>query len=128
MKYDAAAVKNISLNALSASSRCWIPGSDAGNTEAVSDAKKRFSLTLIDPELDVVNIEPNFAEILGRTPGLHAVWYITKLGEQRVFFDESNDSFGVGWGPDKATGYYADLGFRTFDPLDAYLASSKSIP
>jgi hypothetical protein len=44
------------------------------------------------------------------------------MSSQRIFFDESANAFGVAWGPDDKSGDYIDLGFRTDDPIDAFLA------
>jgi hypothetical protein len=89
---------------------------------ALQNVHAEFEQSLIEPEEGVVEVEPHIAAILSVEAGPHAVWFVTAPSAQRLFFDERSEKFGVAWGPDSATGKHVDLGFRTGDPIDAYLA------
>jgi hypothetical protein len=103
------------------STRQWVPGRSADPT-AIQRAREDFDSSLISPVADSVEVDQPIAEVLNVEPGTRAVWFITKHATQRVFVDDSSGLFGVAWGPDAATGKYSDLGIRSDDPIDAFLA------
>ena len=103
------------------STRQWVSGK-GGDPLAIQKARLQFESCLIAPEVGVVEIEPHAATILNVGAGMRHVWFLTAQSTQRVFLDESIATFGVAWGPDSGTGNYVDLGFRTEDPMDAFLA------
>jgi hypothetical protein len=103
------------------SPRQWVPGHDA-DPNAIQQARKDFDSSLVPPVACFIEIEPDIAETLRVQSGSRAVWLITAHTTQRVFVDDSSGLFGVAWGPDAGTGRYVDLGIRTDDPIDAFLA------
>lgn len=121
MKRSPAEVRQVVLIAFQNSTRQWVPGQD-GDPDAIHKSRTRFIASLIAPEVGSVEVEPHVAPTLSLEPGAIPVWFVTGFGVQRVFLDERSDSFGCAWGPDSATGRYVDLGFRTIDPIDAFLA------
>lgn len=118
---DAKQVRKLVGDACATSRRTWVPETSCGG-ETIESARARFDATLIDPEKGWITVELHVAEILGVPAGRIPVWFLTVPGIQRVFFDERQRLFGVGWGPETTTGDYVDLGFRTDDPIDAFLA------
>jgi hypothetical protein len=114
-------VRRFVLAALARSTRQWVPGREA-DSSALQKVHAEFNSSLIEPTTDFIEVEPHVAEILNIESGSRQVWFVTEATTQRVFLDEPLDSFGVAWGPDAATGKYIDLGFRTEDPIDAFLA------
>jgi hypothetical protein len=121
MIHTAEEVEQIFAEAKGRSSRRWVPnGGD--NPTAINDAWVQFESSRIGPLVGEIEIEPHIAEMLNVDAGMHSVWFLTAPTKQRVFFDELTGNFGVAWGPDVVTGSYVDLGFRTGDPMDAFLA------
>lgn len=121
MTYTSEAVKQFVARAVLKSSRVWVPGHD-GDSSALETVHAKFAAASIQPEQGVVEVEPHLATVLNIEVGPHTVWFVTAPSTQRVFFEEPSSMFGVAWGPDSATGKYVDLGFRTGDPIDAFLA------
>lgn len=107
--------------AISQSTRQWVPGRGT-DAAAILQARKDFDSSLIHPVIDSIDVEPHIAGVLQVEPGGHPVWFITGPAAQRVFLDDHSGLFGVAWGPDAVTGRYVDLGIRTDDPIDAFLA------
>ena len=114
-------IRRIVADARAKSTRRWVPGKQA-DAVAIEQARVQFDSSLIPPEQGAVGVEPHIAQVLHIEHGDIRVWFLTGPQTQRVFFDERSNLFGVAWGPDSATGNYMDLGFRTDDPLDAFLA------
>lgn len=91
-------------------------------TTCSSEAKKEFENSRLPfPTPGTINIDPFHAKNLNLIAGERWVWFVTQGDPQSVFFDESSGLFGCCWGPDQATGGYADLGFRSQDPVEMYL-------
>lgn len=103
------------------STRVWVPGHDA-DPAAIQQARKEFDSSSISPVAGSIEVEPHIAGVLNVEAGSRVVWFITSCATQRVFVDDSSGLFGVAWGPDSTTGRYIDLGIRTDDPIDAFLA------
>jgi len=114
-------IRRIVADARAKSTRRWVPGKQA-DAVAIEQARVQFDSSLIPPEQGAVEVEPHIAQVLHIEHGEIRVWFLTGPQTQRVFFDERSSLFGVAWGPDSTTGNYMDLGFRTDDPLDAFLA------
>jgi hypothetical protein len=114
-------IRTVIVNALAKSTRKWVPGKQVDEM-AIEQVRNQFVSSLIPPEHGAVQVELHTAQILHIEPGAIQVWFLTSQETQRVFFEERSGLFGVAWGPDSATGNYVDLGFRTDDPLDAFLA------
>lgn len=114
-------VQRIVADARAKSTRSWVPGKQA-DIATIEQARGQFDLSLITPEQGTVEVEAHMAQILNIEHGALRVWFLTSPQTQRVFLDERRKLFGVAWGPDSATGKYLDLGFRTDDPIDAFLA------
>lgn len=114
-------VQRAVAEAFARSTRQWVPGSE-GDPLAVEKARADFQSSLIVPEEGTVEVEPHTASSLRLEAGQYRVWFVTKAARQRVFLDDNVGTFGVAWGPVCATGNYIDLGFRTDDPIDAFLA------
>lgn len=114
-------IRRVVAEARAKSTRRWVPGMQA-DIAAIEQARSQFDSSLIAPEQGTVEVEPHIAQILNIEQGAIRVWFLTGPQTQRVFFDERPSLFGVAWGPDSVTGKYVDLGFRTDDPLDAFLA------
>jgi hypothetical protein len=121
MGYSISDVEKIVSAARASSSRQWVPGAD-GDPRAIQKACADFDLSRVAPEAGFVLVEEHLAPVLGTSAGPHRVWFITGLASQRVFLDEETGKFGLAWGPDSVTGNYVDLGFRTDDLIDAFLA------
>ena len=107
--------------ALAASTRGWVPGGE-GDPLALRKVHERFKEARFFPEPNSVTIEWTLEHVGGSCGSILPVWFITSGQPQRVFYDERTSLFGVAWGPDAQTSLYADLGFRTGDPIDAFLA------
>lgn len=103
------------------SSRSWVPENQP-NATTIEQVHRRFDSSLISPEQAEIDVDSDFAGLLGIEPGAHRVWFLTAPTPQRVFLDERTMRFGVAWGPDSNTKKFVDLGFRTDDPIDAFLA------
>jgi hypothetical protein len=114
-------IQKILADARAKSMRRWVPGAQ-DDAAAIEQARVHFDSSLIPPEQGAVEVEPHIAQVLQIDHGAIRVWFLTCLQTQRVFFDERTGLFGVAWGPDSSTGNYVDLGLRTDDPLDAFLA------
>ena len=114
-------IRRIVADARAKSTRSWVPGKQA-DAVAIEQARVQFDSSLTPPEQGAVEVEPHIAQVLHIEHGEIRVWFLTGPQTQRVFFDERSSLFGVAWGPDSTTGNYMDLGFRTDDPLDAFLA------
>jgi hypothetical protein len=121
MRYTADRVQRLVAEARALSSRQWVPG-QIGDVSAIRQARAHFDACLIFPEVGTIKIEPHVSTFLKLDAGTREVWFVTKMSSQRIFFDESANAFGVAWGPDDKSGDYIDLGFRTDDPIDAFLA------
>jgi len=121
MKRSPAEVHQAVLIAFQNSTRQWVPGQD-DDPDAIHKSRTRFIASLIAPEVGNVEVEPHVAATLSLGPGAIPVWFVTGPAAQRVFLDERTDNFGSAWGPERSTGRYVDLGFRTSDPIDAFLA------
>lgn len=121
MTHTSAEVRKIVTKALAASTRQWVPAEEEG-LAAVQRARSELDRHLIAPEQGMVMVDQQISLVLGVEVGLRSVWFLTAPGTQRVFFDETSAKFGVAWGPEVVSGEYIDLGFRTDDPIDAYLA------
>lgn len=121
MRHDANDVLRTVAEARARSTRQWVPGKE-GDPHAIQRARAEFESSLVAPEVGTVEIEHHTASILNVEAGIRRVWFLTEPTTQRVFLDEDTGTFGVAWGPDSATGRYVDLGFRTDDPIDAFLA------
>ena len=121
MKHSIDDVRRVLAEAVTRSTRRWVPGKE-NDPLAMQSARLEFDSSLIAPELGLIEVEPHVAVMLKLDVGLHQVWFLTKPATQRVFLDEVSEKFGVAWGPDSVTGSYIDLGIRTVDPIDAFLA------
>lgn len=119
LKRKPADVARLVAEAKSRSTRKWVPGKDA-DPKAIDRVRKEFDRCLISPEIGSIEVEPPIAAVLSIDAGSRSVWFITKPTIQRVFVDDESGLFGVAWGPD-SSGRYVDLGFRTEDPIDAFL-------
>lgn len=114
-------VRRLLAEAVIRSSRRWVPGKE-NDPLAIQNTRVAFDSSLITPELGVIEVEPHVSVMVNLEVGQHQVWFLTKPSTQRVFLDESSENFGIAWGPDSVTGRYIDLGIRTVDPIDAFLA------
>jgi hypothetical protein len=114
-------IQKIVADACAKSTRSWVPA-NRSSIATIEQARSQFALILIPPEQGGIEVGPDVSEILNIEHGTLWVWFLTSPQTQRVFFDECRNLFGVAWGPDSATGKYLDLGFRTDDPIDAFLA------
>lgn len=96
---------------------------EQANTSTCTDESRRKFLSecLPVPEAGLVRLEEFQTRLPDLQPGIHAVWFITRNSPQSVFFDERSGFFGCCWGPDRDTGEYTDLGYRSSDPVDMYL-------
>lgn len=121
MKHSIDDVRRALADAVIRSTRRWVPGKE-NDPLAMRNTRIAFDSSLITPELGVIEVEAHAAVMLNLEVGQHQVWFLTKPATQRVFLDEVSEKFGVAWGPDSATGRYVDLGIRTVDPIDAFLA------
>lgn len=74
------------------------------------------------PEKIEVHLAAFRGTCLGLPEGIRTVWLIIKDSPQSVFYDAFTGSFGACWGPEKDTGSYIDLGFRSDDPIEMYTA------
>lgn len=113
-------VAHLVAKARSNTTRKWAPGKD-GEPLAIERVHAEFDSNLIPPKLGSIEVESHVAQLLNIRVGSRQVWFITKSAPQRVFVDDESGQFGVAWGPLVSTGRYVDLGFRTGDPIDAYL-------
>lgn len=113
-------VARLVAEAKSHSTRRWVPGKVA-DPKAIDRVREEFDLCLTPPEIGSIEVESQIAGVLSIDAGSRSVWFITKSATQRVFVDDESGLFGVAWGPDSSTGRYVDLGFRTEDPIDAFL-------
>jgi hypothetical protein len=82
--------------------------------------QKFFSACLPIPEVGIVHLDEFHARLPNLHSGDYVVWFITKNSPQSVFFDESSGLFGCCWGPDQDSGEYADLGYRSDDPVEMF--------
>lgn len=73
------------------------------------------------PVSGVVTVDAFHARNLELDEGHRAVWFITQSDPQSVFFDIGSGRFGTCWGPERGTGIYQDLGFRSDDPVEMFL-------
>jgi len=80
-----------------------------------------LSVCLPEPEPGLVRLDEFHARLPNQFPGTYAVWFITRGSPQSVFFDECVGLFGCCWGPDRDTGEYSDLGYRSQDPVEMSL-------
>lgn len=103
------------------STRSWVPGRDS-DVSAIECVRAEFDSSLIPPDLASIEVESHVAQVLNIQEGFRQVWFITKMADRRVFVDDESGQFGTAWGPVARTGRYVDLGFRTADPIDAFLA------
>ena len=85
------------------------------------DRERLLHDLLARPEKDLVTLDEFHAGISNLSPRQYVVWFITRLDPQSVFFDENTGQFGSCWGPEKETGQYTDLGYRSKDPVEMYL-------
>ena len=91
------------------------------STRLRSDRERLLRGLLPVPEKGLVRLDAFHAGISNLSPGEYEVWFIIRLDPQSVFFDENPKLFGACWGPEKETGHYTDLGYRSRDPVEMYL-------
>ncbi|MCW5633350.1 MAG: hypothetical protein KIT17_08445 [Rubrivivax sp.] len=120
LKLNSGVVARLVAEARAQSTRKWVPGEEA-DPVAIERVRREFDSSLIAPEIGSIEVEPHTADVLSIRAGRRSVWFVTRLGTQRIFVDDESGLFGVAWGPDASTGKYVDLGFRTEDPIDAFL-------
>lgn len=94
----------------------------ATSTNSPADQARFLAARRVVPLPCVVYVDEFCARNLASTEGEHLAWLITEDDPQSVFFDEATGQFGVCWGPAAGTNEYKDIGFRSGDPVDMYLA------
>lgn len=119
--WDADQVDRFVDDAFQASTRQWVPGKAGEAAADMDDVRSAFSASRHAPLRGEVVIESHTAAHLGVRAGPLPVWFVARAGDHHVFLDAFSRVFGVAWGPDATTGELYDLGFRTPDPLDAFL-------
>ena len=88
-----------------------------------NSVKARFaSCCLIEPKSGLVWLDEFHARLPGHVPGSRVVWFVTQSDPQSVFFDERDGSFGACWGPARDGAQYVDLGYRSLDPVEMFVA------
>jgi hypothetical protein len=87
------------------------------NSAHGDDVRAQFLSERIVPELREVKVEAHVALLIGLAEGKHSVYFVTDSDPQSVFYDPHTKSFGSAWGPEKTSGEYVDLGFRSADVL-----------
>jgi hypothetical protein len=112
---------NSPLKMSSALVREFVVSKASASDRLLVDRERFLTECLVEPEAGLVKIDEFHARNLGFPPGDHRVWFITRGDPQSVFFDEIANLFGCCWGPDKDTGDYVDLGYRSQDPVEMYL-------
>lgn len=91
-------------------------------TDCSPDARREFENARLPlPMPEKMTIDSFHANNLRVAEGERWVWFVTRGDPQSVFFDEESGLFGCCWGPDKVSGGYTDLGFRSQDPVEMYL-------
>jgi hypothetical protein len=120
MEYTAQGVATRLDEAMARSTRQWVPGAET-EVQAIERVRDQFASSVITPEVGQIEVDNDLARVLNVEAGPRKVWLLTDVARHRVFFDAGTESFGAAWGPDAATGCYWDLGFRTDDPIDAFL-------
>lgn len=94
----------------------------AASACAPADVERFRVACLLNPLPGLVHVDEFNARNLDTTLGDHLAWIVTSVdGPQAVFFDEASGQFGACWGPDRATGGYVDIGFRSADPVEMYM-------
>jgi hypothetical protein len=83
---------------------------------------RAVSKILSTPKEIQVSLADFRAPFVGLPEGIYAVWLLLEDDPQSVFFDPATEKFGACWGPDVHTGEIVDLGFRSEDPLEMYIA------
>ena len=93
------------------------------STPITDELAARFKSCLLDdPEEANVTLADFRASYLKMKPGNYAVLLVVKDDPQSVFFDPNTGLYGACWGPDIYTGETIDLGFRSDNPAEMYLA------
>ena len=93
------------------------------STPITDELAARFkSCLLADPEETTITLADFRASYLKMEPGNYSVLLIVKDDPKSVFFDPNTGLYGACWGPDIYTGETIDLGFRSDDPVEMYLA------
>ncbi len=77
---------------------------------------------LIEPREIQVSLADFRAPFVGLPEGIYSVWLLVEDSPQSVFYDPLTKKFGASFGPDIYTGENIDLGFRSDDPLEMYIA------
>ena len=94
----------------------------SAKTSCSPEARKQFENSCLPlPLPGLINIDVFHARNLDLAAGERWVWFVMQSDPQSIFFDEASGLFGCCWGPDKETGGYTDLGFRSQDPVEMYL-------
>lgn len=121
LKLNAEAVDARVNQAAASSTRTWVPADcECGGT--IEEVRRTFTAARVWPTQGAVEVEIAHSAHLGVSPGDHRVWYVARRDGQAVFFEERTGCFGVGWGPKAGSDSLVDLGIRTEDPIDAFLA------
>lgn len=91
-------------------------------SECPAESKRIFELDRVPrPTPRMVELDEFHTRSPQLSPGLFWTWCVSEGGPQSVFFDEVSGLFGVCWGPDRETGGYMDLGYRSQDPVEMSL-------
>lgn len=114
-------VDQVTDEGLHASTRKWVPDLMTPS-RTIDEVRQQFLGERIRPVPGGVILEVEFAEMLGLDPGVLPVWFVTRAAKQRIFFDEALRQFGVALATDAGVDRFVDLGIRTPDPIDAFLA------
>jgi hypothetical protein len=83
---------------------------------------RAVSKRLLTPRSIQVSLADFRAPFVGLPEGIYSVWLLLEDDPQSVFYDPATKKFGACWGPDVHTGEIIDLGFRSEDPIEMYIA------
>jgi hypothetical protein len=119
---NAAEVDALTCVSFERSTYDFVPSATLDPSEYLAPYRAAFLKARVAPEQGVVVVEPRHAERLGVTAGTLAVWFITRGDPQSVFFGVTVGKFGAAWGPERETGIDYDLGFRSDDPFEMFMA------
>lgn len=91
-------------------------------TEYIENAKKRLLRNITAPEFVIIEITEFHSAILKIEAGEIIAWKIAQEEDSIIFYEEQARKFGKADAKDKNRNTFIDVGFRTEDPLEAYLA------
>jgi hypothetical protein len=76
----------------------------------------------VDPEQVNLVVDDFHASAVGLAPGVYVVWKVIECDGDVVFFDPESGQFGLAAFLDGSHTDLVDLGLRTNDPFEAFLA------